>query len=180
MKKILAIIILAILVIFIGILIMPNKVESNNTSEIHTFINKTHPPINKTNKPFTPTNLSVIQLNYLLDDTAIANHGKYFKKLEKDYEVNAVYAIAVMRLESGLGYLPPSKNNLFSIREGYKWRSFESPKAAILYFGFLMRDGMYENNDLHTIANTYCEQSNTWYKEITLIMNQMWERIKNV
>ena len=180
MKKIIVVVIIIIILIIIGTLTLPSKVDSNSSSKVQTYLIKTHPQINKTNKPFTKTNLSTLQLNSLLVDTAIAGHGKDFKELEKEYEINAVYAIAVMRLESGLGYVPPAKNNLFCIRQGYNWRSFESPKAAILYFGFLMRDNMYENNDLHTIAKTYCEQSEEWYTQVIEIMNQMWERIENV
>lgn len=92
--------------------------------------------------------------------------GQAFADMEATYGVNAIYAISVAQHESGHGSsgLAQGNNNLFGIKGGSGWRSYQSKYDSIMDFGRLMNGGHYiggGRTSVDAIGSVYCE-GNTW------------------
>lgn len=125
---------------------------------------------------FKPTNLSVEAFDHLLEGSALAGHGKEFRELEELYGVNGLFAMAVAKVESGLGRskLAVNKNNYY----GMLGNSFATPREGILAFGRLMNKKAYYGKSLDAIAKTYCPPTAAaWSDAVTDLMSTYWVRL---
>lgn len=125
---------------------------------------------------FQPTNLSAEAFDYLLAGSKLAGHGSDFCELEQTYQVNGLFAMAVAKVESGLGSskLAVKKNNYY----GMLGNSFETPHDGILAFGRLMNHPTYHNKTLTAISRTYCPPTaGKWANAVTSIMLAYWNKL---
>lgn len=125
---------------------------------------------------FQPTNLSAEAFDYLLDGSKLAGHGQDFYELEQTYQVNGLFALAVAKVESGLGSskLAVNKNNYY----GMIGNSFNSPHDGILAFGRLMNKSIYHGKPLNAIARIYCPPTaGAWAATVTSLMGSYWAKL---
>ena len=119
--------------------------------------------------------------------------AQVFLDIQKEYNVNAVFAIAVAVQESSAGtnwaLIDESTYNMYSIQGEYKgqsytdsngtsWRKYGSFETAIWDFGDLIantgpyfRDG---NDSVSSIGNKYCVPPENWIKGVLSIMKNMY------
>lgn len=125
---------------------------------------------------FRPTNLSVAAFDYLLKGSKLEGCGEYFQELENTYGVNGLFAMAVAKVESGLGRskLAVNKNNYY----GMIGNSFATPQEGVLAFGKLMNKPLYHDKSLEAIARTYCPPTyKQWASSVVAIMGQYWGKL---
>ena len=100
------------------------------------------------------SNASEAQLNILLQNTPLEGKGWYFLMAEREYGVNAIIMISIMRQESDLGRAGSlwRQNNFAGISNGRGgWASFETPKdgvfalARLLGVHYLCEEGRFHN-----------------------------------
>lgn len=85
------------------------------------------------------SNATEEQLNQILQGSPLADHGWYFLEAERNYTVNALVLIGIIRKESALGRLPAAPNNIAGIRStAGGWASFESMVACINFLARLL------------------------------------------
>lgn len=116
-------------------------------------------------------------------------HNGTFTKLQEEYNVNAIFAIAACTIESGCGTgwaaIPSSSYNWLSIQGSYKgnsvytnraWRSYPSFDECTLDFGDLMVNSIYyfKNNNytVKKIAIPYCNE--IWGEAVVEQMNKIY------
>lgn len=99
---------------------------------------------------------------------------------EYTYGVNAIYILAVAKVETGFGAAGVGrshKNNLFGITGGGGYAYYESPIKSVEAFGELMSEKYFPNgyDTLSKIGPKYCNSA--WSlkveEEINTIYNQM-------
>ena len=134
-----------------------------------------------------------------LDETEVYNHLKRFKGLsskslansiisaEVEYNVNAVFLMAIIRLESGNGTskLAHSNNNLGGISDGHSYRKFKTKEQCVLYMAQLLSEEYLDKNGLwhgggfttKNINQYYCELPD-WHKKINSLMLEIQNDIK--
>jgi hypothetical protein len=120
-------------------------------SEIHYYLSsgeyfKTYEeacPAIFTHNPFQKSNLSVEQLNRALANTGLQGQGQAFYDMEHQYNINALFAVAVACHESANGYKTANRNNFFGMRGSKGWMAFSSSYDNIMYFGQLMNKSSY-------------------------------------
>ena len=83
-----------------------------------------------------PSNATEQQLNMLLENSPLRGYGWYFLAAERQYGVNAIFVISLMRQESALGRYQANRNNFAGITTGYpdparRWQSFDTVKDGI-------------------------------------------------
>lgn len=109
--------------------------------------------------------LTLKELQVLTSGTNLAGIEPALLQIEKDYNVNALYALAVAKLETGSGtsFLVKRYNNLFAMRGGADWFSYKSKADSVVAFGKLM-DSYFKKgyNTLDKIGPRYCEGSKSW------------------
>lgn len=131
------------------------------------------------------------QLKYIINNATILSTGDRkanalahiddFMYIQKNYNVNAIFALAVSIQESGVGQSDIAKtyNNWFGIRGGDSWRDFSSVSECIKYFGKLISGNTYFGSDKITpakIGPTYCDS--TWGPVITSHMKSLYNYMK--
>ena len=97
--------------------------------------------------PFEKNIFTAAEYDLMLKGTGLAGCGKYFKKMEDKYKVNALFAIGVAMHESALGRKPIRNHNYF----GMIGMSFKSKGDNIMYFGKLLSGGLYKGSGKRTI-----------------------------
>lgn len=125
---------------------------------------------------FKKTNLSAETFDALLADTGLAGYGQAFYDMEQTYGVNALFAMAVAKTESGLGVTNYAKNrnNYF----GLVGRTFESGTEGILAFGELMNRNLYAGKSMQGIAEKFCPlNAETWVSRNQDYMESFWEKL---
>lgn len=125
---------------------------------------------------FQSTHLTEEAFDYLLAGSALAGHGADFVALEESYGVNGLFALAVAKVESGLGRskLAVKKNNYY----GMLGNSFADPHEGILAFGRLMNKGSYYGRSLDAIARTYCPPTaEAWANAVRNLMGTYWVKL---
>ena len=126
--------------------------------------------------PFIVSGASAAALNNLLIGTPIANTGKCWENLETKYGVNALFALAVCKQESGMGTsrLAKTKNNLFGMYDSTNkcWTAYDSKESSINAFGSLISGSSYYNEKtVDEIAVHYCASGpQDWAKAVQSIM----------
>ena len=129
--------------------------------------------------PFYITHTTVEEYDYILKDTRLEGYGYCFKKIEDEYGVNGLFAMAVATLESGLGKssLGQNNNNFYGIRgKGSSWAKFESVESGILYFGKLMNNSLYYGKTIKKIAPIYCNDD--WADKVSSIMTRYINKLE--
>lgn len=125
---------------------------------------------------FKKTNLTPQTLDLILVGTGLAGHGQDFHDMEQTYGVNALFAMAVAKTESGLGTsnYAINRNNYF----GLIGRTFASGREGILAFGDLMNRGLYYGKTMQGIAETFCPLNATsWVTKNQTYMTGFWEKL---
>lgn len=128
--------------------------------------------VNRSSYITNKSGLSVEQIGMLIEGTNLSGIEDKVYQIEQEYNVNAIYTLAVASLESGYGTsnYATSRNNIFGLIN----KSFDSFDECVLYFGDLMY--RYENTyninmTLDDIGVVYCENPE-WSTLITQLMNQ--------
>lgn len=134
-----------------------------------------------------PSNVSVQQLQKLLDGTELEGIEHALKEVEDKFGINALFTLAVAKLESGHGTsaLARNKNNLFGLNavdgNAYgKGFSYPSKAASVLDFGqrikkYYVNKGL---DDLHSINRKY-SSSPTWASKVSAIMYSDMRKLKS-
>lgn len=114
---------------------------------------------------FGPSGLSQKELQVLTSGTNLAGIEPALLQIEKTYNVNALYALAVAKLETGSGtsFLVKKYNNLFAMRGGSGWFSYKTKSDSVIAFGKLMASYFSKGYDtIEEIGPRYCEGSQSW------------------
>lgn len=152
-----------------------NSTEPETEPEITLSINTTD--INNA------SNLSAEQIDQMINSTLSAKGkststlyglGSALEKMEKDYNVNALFALSVASLEGSWGNSSSArnKNNPFGIYRKGGVKYFNSTDEAVDYFGRLIRNS-YLNKGLTTVSSIngkYCPTNSRWTSDVTSIM----------
>lgn len=109
--------------------------------------------------------LTLKELQKCTAGTNLAGIEPALLQIEKDYNVNALFALAVAKLETGSGtsFLVKQHNNLFAMRGGSGWYTYKSKSDSVVAFGKLMAGYFSKGyNTLDKIGPRYCEGSESW------------------
>lgn len=121
--------------------------------------------------------LSPDELETIVSGSGLSGLGYAFYDMEQNYGVNAVFAIAVARLESGSGtsYMAIYDNNLF----GMMGLSYSSKEACIDDFGSLIRYYYFDRGltTVYSINPVYCPDNYDWAPYVESIMYQDFARV---
>lgn len=122
------------------------------------------------------------ELESLVADTGLAGLGAYYAEKEKTHEINALFLIAVAKLESGFGKsnLAKNSNNLGGLKNGNGgYMKFDSKEDCIEYQATLLRDNYlsedgkyYAGKTTKGVSKYYCEGSSSWYKQVEGLMKK--------
>jgi len=105
--------------------------------------------------------------------------GQAFCDGEEKHNINALFVLAIVRLESGNGtsYLARTKNNLGGIKSGEDgYRAFASKEECVAYM-FDLLDRLYISkgrNTIDEIGRVYCATGG-WIPQIKSILHEMVE-----
>lgn len=102
-----------------------------------------------------------------------------FMYIQENYNVNAIFAIAVAIQESSAGNSSAARNrnNWFGIMNENGTKSFKSAEECIIGFGKLISGNTYfksSKTSIYKIGNTYCDPPENWIKAITSHMNSLY------
>ena len=116
--------------------------------------------------PVGKSGLTVTDLQKLTKGTPLAGIEPALLKIEADYNCNALYALAVAKLESGIGTSENSrmKNNIYGILGSNGWVAYASKSDSVLSFGKIMKSNYFSKGyvTLDRIGPRYAEGSTTW------------------
>lgn len=145
-------------------------------------------PSSPTNRVRSDSGLTEEHIAKLFKGTALAGHGieDVVLEIEDEYGINALFTIAVMKLESGNGKskLSRTKNNLFGLNAtsgdpNNKAFSFKTKADSVRKFGQLLAD-KYVDKGLTTIdkvAAKYCPASSSWAGKVRGIMKSDYRKL---
>jgi len=126
--------------------------------------------------------LSLDDIYRITEGTALKGIEEAVLEVEEKYGVNALFTIAVARLESGNGTtrIAQDKNNLFGLNaldsNPYKHAfSYDTKSESVYAFGRIIKDN-YINRGLDTpgkINSVYCPASDSWSDKIIVLMREV-------
>ncbi|TVY01928.1 glucosaminidase domain-containing protein [Cohnella terricola] len=145
-------------------------------------------PVQPTSTVETLSGLSEENIAVIFEGTALAGHGleKTVLEVEEDYGINALFTIAVMKLESGNGSstLAKKKNNLFGLNASGanphdKAYSFETKGDSVRKFGQLLSNNYVDKGytTIEKIAGKYCPANSQWPKLVKNIMKKDFRKL---
>jgi beta-N-acetylglucosaminidase len=146
-------------------------------------------PINKLNQVNMKSNLSASDVEQMFKGTALESEGlgTAFIAVEDKYGINALFSVAVAKLESGNGKsrISREKNNLFGLNatDGNEFHGalkFDSKSDSVMAFGKIISD-FYMNKGLTTvskISGKYCPANPNWTRLISSIMEGDYHKVK--
>ena len=118
----------------------------------------------------------------LLEGTALEGHGleEAILEIEEEYGINALFTIAVMKLESGNGKskLAREKNNLFGLNAtgggNSKAYRFETKSDSVYKFGSLISKSYLAKgySTIEKVGKKYCPANPKWPSLIESIMKR--------
>ena len=165
--------------------------ETTGTSLKNTRVNINS--IVKTDDANALPKLTKSQLEYIIKNARITRTSQNGRKrsdnlmenidtfmyIQENYNVNAIFAIAVAIQESSAGNSSAARNrnNWFGIMNENGTKSFESAEECIIGFGKLISGNTYfksSKTSIYKIGNTYCDPPENWIKEITSHMNSLY------
>jgi beta-N-acetylglucosaminidase len=126
------------------------------------------------------SNLSVNDLTIILGGTALAGIEEAVLEVEKTHHVNALFTIAVARLESanGTSKIAKGKNNLFGLNaiDGDAYRkafAYDTASDSVYAFGKIIGQRYVEKgrNTLSEINKSY-STSSEWKTKVATIINR--------
>lgn len=134
----------------------------------------------------TPSNLTAAQIEIIFDGTALEGLGEAFVRIEKEDGVNAFFAIAVAKLESGNGKsrLAQRKNNLFGLNatgnEYDNAHSFKTKADSVEAFGLLISTKYVDRGytSIAKINGKYCPPNPKWKNLVYSIMKGDYNKLK--
>lgn len=153
---------------------MANELMTQYVSELDTMEGATF-----SYDPFTITNLSSGAFDYLLEGTDMEGLGEAFVEMEQEYGVNALFALAVAKTESGLGNskMAVRQNNFF----GMIGCSYDTQYDGVIGFAELMQKGWYKDKTIDQIARTYCPPTAShWAAQNRSFMQDYWTCLEAV
>ena len=122
------------------------------------------------------SNLAPIMIEALLPPD-LKGLGQAFYDGEQQYNINALFVLSIVRLESGNGTssLASSRNNLGGIKSGEDgYRTFATKEECVNYM-FDLLDRKYVSQGrttIGTIGQLYCATGG-WIPQVTSIMNEL-------
>jgi flagellum-specific peptidoglycan hydrolase FlgJ len=145
-------------------------------------------PSKPTSAVGTDSGLTEADITLIFDGTALAGHGleETILEVEEQYGINALFTIAVMKLESGNGSsrLAKSKNNLFGLNaitgdKNNRAFSFESKGDSVRKFGQLLSKNYVGKGytTVEKIARKYCPANSNWSGLVKNIMKKDFGRL---
>lgn len=134
-----------------------------------------------------PSNLSEEQIYQILEGNALETLSRAYYWAEQEYHINALFLIALTRLESGNGRssLSISNNNLAGIKSlngGYAyfddWGQCLDFLTQMLDNEYLTKDGLFYNGtSIWNVNELYCERSN-WSDKLNSMVYDMLNKVK--
>jgi hypothetical protein len=148
-------------------------------------------PSKPTSTVETDSGLSEADIALIFDGTALAGKGLEgtILEVEKQYGINALFTIAVMKLESGNGSsrLAKSKNNLFGLNaisgdKNNRAFSFETKGDSVRKFGQLLSENYVGKGytTVERIAKKYCPANSEWSGLVKNIMKKDYGRLNAI
>ncbi|MFC5472242.1 glucosaminidase domain-containing protein [Cohnella suwonensis] len=145
-------------------------------------------PSQPTSKVETDSGLSVADIAEIFEGTALAGHGleQTVLEVEEEYGINALFTIAVMKLESGNGSskIAKKKNNLFGLNAisgdaHNRAFSFETKGDSVRKFGQLLSANYVEKGytTIEKVARKYCPANAKWSGLVKSIMKKDFQKI---
>jgi len=129
--------------------------------------------------PHSKSGFTIEILNSMLINTGLAGYGESFYTMEQEYNVNALFAIAVACHESANGYKKANTNNYFGFKGNNGWMSFESTHSCIMYFGKLISNNYNNYSTIEGINGKYCPDGGTWSGYVKQHMREKYNKVFN-
>ncbi|MFC4601240.1 glucosaminidase domain-containing protein [Cohnella hongkongensis] len=145
-------------------------------------------PGQPTSKVETESGLTEEDIALIFKGTELAGHGleETILEVEEKYGINALFTIAVMKLESGNGSsrLAKSKNNLFGLNATgpdphRKAFAFETKGDSVKKFGQLLADKYVGKGytTIEKIGTKYCPANSKWPSLVKNIMKRDYKKL---
>jgi len=145
-------------------------------------------PVKPSSAVEADSGLTAEDIAVIFDGTALSGHGleEAILEVEEKYGINALFTIAVMKLESGNGKsrLARNKNNLFGLNATGadphgKAFSFETKGESVIKFGQLLADKYVDKGytTIEKIAKKYCPANSKWSGLVKNIMNRDYKKL---
>ncbi|XID94799.1 glucosaminidase domain-containing protein [Paenibacillaceae bacterium WGS1546] len=145
-------------------------------------------PLKPTSAVETESGLTEEDIALMFEGTALAGHDleSTILEVEEQYGINALFTIAVMKLESGNGSsnIAKKKNNLFGLNATgpdphSKAFSFETKGDSVRKFGQLLADNYVDKGltTIEKIARKYCPANAKWPSLVKNIMNRDFKKL---
>ena len=138
------------------------------------------PQASPTYDAFSKTNLSAAQFEKMVYGTGLAGLGPCFYAMERDADINGLFALAVACEESGSGTsgLAREDNNFYGLTAlGGGWRSFPTRSEGIQYFKTYITSSLYAGKSIYEISQTYCPGNDEWVGKIQRFMLEKYALI---
>lgn len=135
----------------------------------------------------TRSGASAKEINAILKDTGLEGLGNVVIEVENKYNINALFIVSVMRLESANGdsRLAKNKNNLFGIAayDESPYSSafhYSSKEECVRDFGRIIHK-YYLGCDRETVneINQKYSSSSSWAKQVVTLANECYEEISS-
>ncbi|TFE26335.1 glucosaminidase domain-containing protein [Cohnella luojiensis] len=145
-------------------------------------------PVKPTSTVGTASGLSEEDIAMIFDGTDLAGHRleEAILEVEEEYGINALFTIAVMKLESGNGSsrLAKNKNNLFGLNASgadphKRAFSFETKGDSVRKFGQLLSKNYVGKGytTIEKIATKYCPANSKWSGLVKNIMKRDYSKL---
>jgi beta-N-acetylglucosaminidase len=128
-----------------------------------------------------PSYLSVEDIAKLIRGTNLQGTEFAIYEIEKEYGVNALFTLAICKLESDLGSssVAKNKNNLFGAKTDNGYIRYTSKIESIKKFGQFMKS-LYIDQGLVTLKQInpkYCPPNSEWKNKVASIMSTFISKI---
>ncbi|MFC5405936.1 glucosaminidase domain-containing protein [Cohnella soli] len=161
-----------------------------NSADSETAQARDDAPNRPTSKVESDSGLSEADIETIFEGTALAGHGleQTVLEVEEKYGINALFTIAVMKLESGNGRskLAKKKNNLFGLNAitgdaHNKAYAFETKGDSVRKFGQLLSASYVDKGytTIEKIAGKYCPANSKWPGLVKSIMKKDFQKISD-
>ena len=134
-----------------------------------------------------PSNATIDELNNAIKESCNwmyqynPNLGEIYYNLEKEYGINAYFALSVSMSEVGVNKMSKvarTKNNTYGIMGKSSYKTFNSVEDCVDYF-FRLINKYYIGNgrySIKSISNKYCGGDPTWIKNVSYFMSVLPEK----
>ncbi|QJD83141.1 glucosaminidase domain-containing protein [Cohnella herbarum] len=167
----------------------PNELkESDEASDDIQAIEEDSEVVKPSSTVGTESGLTEEDISVIFNGTALEGHGleQTILEVEEEYGINALFTIAVMKLESGNGSsrLAKNKNNLFGLnasgKDAHKRAfSFETKGDSVRKFGQLLSKNYVGKGytTIEKIATKYCPANSKWSGLVKNIMTKDYKKL---